>query len=258
MAKGDELDTVIQDLKDEEDWQSLAEVLNAKNSLPAAYQRNKRREFMNEQIRHKAYGHLFMEPFREWYEPDYVEIVRATAKKLEIKVRDSYTINVLEEKILVEVIERAREEIIKKDGEDAWREVERQAEEHLKQLIAEGRIPAAEAEWLKGLGPGAMMAALVAGRLAGFGLYIVANQIFFAISRYLGLEIGVAIAGPIIGRVLSFLLGPAGFIIGAILLFYGLGDTNWKKTIGAAVMIAILRRKLEYGAIDQAVKDIGG
>jgi uncharacterized protein YaaW (UPF0174 family) len=87
------------------------------------------------------------------------------------------------------------------------------------------------------------MAALASGRLAGFALYKVSMQAFFQIARFMGWRIGVAAAGPMIGGALSFLLGPAGWLLAGLTLVYDLGNTNWQKTIPAVVMTSILRRK---------------
>ena len=90
------------------------------------------------------------------------------------------------------------------------------------------------------------MAAIIAGRLGGFLLFMIANQIFFKITTTLGIRIGVAVAGPIIGRVLSSLLGPAGWILTGILLVYDFGNTNWKKVIPSVVATAMFRRQFEF------------
>ena len=111
-------------------------------------------------------------------------------------------------------------------------------------MAREGKIPQADILELKGMGPGGAMAAIIAGRLSGIAIYLWANKIFFAISRTLGLRIGVAVAGPIIGRTLSFLLGPAGWVLTGLWLVYDLGNTNWRKTVSAVVAVALLRRRL--------------
>ena len=98
------------------------------------------------------------------------------------------------------------------------------------------------------------MSLLLAGRLGGFGIYIVANQLFFALARSLGLRIGVAVAGPIIGRTLAFLLGPSGWALATVWLFLELVDTNWKKTIAAVTMIAAFRRRFAW----ETAQEIGG
>jgi uncharacterized protein YaaW (UPF0174 family) len=121
-------------------------------------------------------------------------------------------------------------------------------------MVESGELPASKLTRMKGIAPGGMMAALFGGRLAGFGLYILANQLFFFVARALGLGIGVAVAGPIIGRGLALLIGPAGWFFSGALMVLDLGATNWKKTVSAVVAIALLRQKL---AAD-AAREIGG
>jgi len=249
MAEGDELDVVLKNLTDKEDWLSLAKVLKREKDLKKIIGKSAEwRKFMNKAIRHRAYGHLIANIPRNEYEPDYIAIVRAAARKLRIKKDNSIGVEELEEKIIVEAIRKAKERFIKKHGEEAWRKIEDETEKNLQKLIADGKIPAEKIRQLKGLGAGTMMTAILAGRLAGFALYMAANQIFFAIARNLGLRIGVAVAGPIIGKSLAFLLGPAGWIIAGLWMFYDLGNTNWRKTISAVIMIAVLRRKLAFDA----------
>ena len=243
MSKNDQLDVVLKQSTAEE-LMELAEILGEENDLPEDHA--ERCEYLNGCVRW-AYGHSFANVFRDEYEPNYKPIVVAVAEKLKIKVRQHYATSDLEDKILVEMIESAKEHMIKEKGTEAWRKIEKEAEEELSRLLAEGKIPEAEAKHLKGMKPGGMMAALLAGKLVGFPLYILANQVFFAVARFLGLRVGVAIAGPIIGKALAFLLGPAGWLIAGVWAAYELLDTNWRKTISAVVMVASLRRRHMYG-----------
>ncbi len=244
MAKNDQLDLLLQDKRlTEEDWEGLAEVLRVKEELPADPE--ERRVFINMELRH-SYGHTVVNFFREWWEPDYEDIVRDVARKLKIPVRDHYKIEELEGKIVVEVIDSARERIVKKEGPEAWKKIEEEADREIGRLIEEGNIPKEMLENLKKARSMGVMTALVAGKLAGFKLYIVANQLFFSIARYLGLKVGVAVAGPIIGKVLAFLLGPAGWILAGLLLVFDLGNTSWKKVIPAVVLTASMRGRLLY------------
>lgn len=244
MAKNDELDAVLCDPRmTEKDFADLYEVLEIKTGVPDS----ERRIFFNTEIRH-SYGHTFVNRlFREWFDPDYSEIARETAKKLKLPVKETNTLEEIEDKILVEIIELAREKIVKEQGEQAWKDIERSVEEEIARLVSEGKIPAQFAEEFSKLRGAALIAAIIGGRVAGFALFIVANQIFFAISRSLGLRIGVALAGPIIGRTLAFLLGPAGWALSAILVAFDLGNTNWRKVIPAIVMIISLRRRFRFG-----------
>lgn len=239
MARNDELDGLIRDpLMTEEDWAFLREAMNPELQADIAK--------INEYVRHTCYGHSVANLFRDTYEPDYLEIVRATAKKLKINVRDHHTVNDIEDRILVEIIDQMKDGIIKEKGQAEWDRIEREAEEELRKAAAEGRMPGADAKAVKGAAPGTIMALIYAGRLSGIGIYLWANRIFFAISRFLGLGIGVAVAGPIIGRLLSLLLGPPGWMLTAVWLIWDLGKTNWRKTIQAVIAIAILRRQIDF------------
>lgn len=244
MSEYDELDQLLQEPGvSEEDFKSLATVLKIDDPVPRSAV--KRRKLFNSEIRH-CYGHTFANVFRNEYEPDYGEIVRAVASKLKLRIPDGDTITDIEHKIVVAVIENAKAQIIKEKGQAAWDSIEADAEEEIRKRVAEGKFPKEVLDDLKKLRGGMLLAALIGGRLAGIGLYLVANQIFFAIARNLGLRIGVAIAGPIIGRTLAFLLGPAGWVLGGIWLLYDFGNTSWRKVVPAVVIVAMLRARLQF------------
>ena len=243
MAKNDELDQLLRNEKmTDKDFGDLYEVLKIKKGVPML----QRVEFVNQSIRH-AYGHAAANVFRDCYDPDYDYIIRGVAKKLRIPVKDHNTLKELEDKIIIEVIEQIRERSIKEKGEDAWRESEKNIVAEIDRLIAEGVLPQAAADELKKLRGAALFAALIGGRLAGFSLYIVITQVFYAISRWLGLGLGVAVAGPIIGPAIAVVLGPAGLILAGLLVAFDLGNTNWGKVIPSIVLVICFRKRFEYG-----------
>ncbi len=245
MAQNDQLDTVLQDSRlSNDDWQSLADVLKL-DEFDITLPKNEKRELINRELRH-SYGHTFKNIFRDEYEPDYDEIIRATAKKLKLSVRAHHTIDELEDKILIEVIDRIKETIIKKEGEAAWEKIEEDVNNDIIKQYDEGNLPPGFLDELKKYKGGVLVALLLAGKLSGIAVYLVANQLFFAIARYLSLRIGVAVAGPIIGKSLAFLLGPAGWVFAALWLTYDIGNTNWKKVLPAAVIIIVLRKRFMY------------
>lgn len=246
MSKNDDLDSVLSTLTDEEDWKNLAKVLDL-GSLPLTDEERTRQ--LNMEIRHN-YGHTLANMFRDPYKPDYLEIVQETAAKLKIKVGTALGVWELEDRILAKVLETARKQIIKEKGQAAWNQIETEVSDQMEEAIRLGKVKPEVAAQLRGLGPAAMFAALVGGRLAGFALYMVANQAFFAIARAMGLRIGVAVAGPVIGGTLSFLLGPAGWLIGGLWFLLDLGGTNWKKVIPAVVLVAVFRRRQAFETTD--------
>ncbi len=244
MAKNDELDVLISDRRiEDEEWKAFGEILEIENILSKNVQ--ERQKMVNHEIRH-CYGHTFANMFRNEYEPDYVKpILLDVAKKLNIKVFN-YRVEDIEDAIMIKVIEIARDKIIKEQGTEAWVKIEKEIQDQLEEMIRMGKIQEDIAEELLKLRGAAMMAALIGGKMAGFALYIVANQVFFAIARALGLRIGVAVAGPIVGGVLAALLGPAGWLLAGVTILYDVGNTNWKKVIPATVMVAVIRKRLAF------------
>jgi len=241
MAKNDGLDQVLNSLSGDE-FEAYREVFNVSddeyNAAP------NKAFFFNKKIR-ETYVHFFSRPFKDEYSPDYKEIVEGTAKKLKISF-DGLDEEKIEEKILKRVLEITKENIIKEKGQDAWDDIEKEAEMKFREQVERGEIKGINVADLANLRGPALFAAILAGRFAGFGLYMFANQIFFAVARFFGLSIGVAVAGPIIGRVLAMLLGPFGWAIAAIMVAYDLGKTNWKKIIPIVVLTATYRKmKLE-------------
>ena len=243
MARGDELDVVLNDqLITDDEWISLAKVLKRETELPSSHE--ERRRFINEYLRH-AWGHSVRNLAREWYEPDYLPIVREVAQELKLSTKDHHSVEEIEIKIIGEVVDRYKDKIIKEKGRDAWLEIEKEIEDEIQVKIKRGEISEKLANQLRGIAPGGIVAAIIAGRLAGFALYIAVNQVFFAICRLLGVRIGVAVAGPIIGGTLSILLGPIGWGLSAAWMIYDFGNTNWGKVIPAVVIVACIRLRLQ-------------
>jgi ribosome biogenesis protein Nip4 len=63
---------------------------------------------MNAEIR-TNYGHTVANFFRGAFEPDYITIVRGAAKKLGVSFKDFHTVEEVEQKIIVEVMERTKQ-----------------------------------------------------------------------------------------------------------------------------------------------------
>ncbi|WP_455655135.1 hypothetical protein [Phascolarctobacterium sp.] len=250
MSKNDELDVVLQKITDREDWESLKEVCKyealdiddlTKQGLVKAF---------NKEIR-RNYGNTLKNIFRDEYSPDYSDIVKAVAAKFKITVPkgtlSEYDIRCIEEQLLIVILETTKEKIIKEKGYAAWEDIEKEASDSFEAIYKDGKISLDEYEEIKGkIISGGMLATIIAGKLSGFAIYMLTNQLFFAVSRYLGLGIGVAVAGPVIGKSLAFLLGPAGWVLTGLWVLYGLGGTNWEKTIGAVLIIGAFRKKQEF------------
>lgn len=100
----------------------------------------------------------------------------------------------------------------------------------MEKLYREGKISTIDyTQYIKIAGKGGLIALIIAGKMSGFIVYMLANQLFFAVARSLGISIGVAVAGPIIGRTISIFLGPVGWVLSGLWLLSDLGSTNWKR-----------------------------
>jgi uncharacterized protein YaaW (UPF0174 family) len=96
---------------------------------------------------------------------------------------------------------------------------------------------------LVGLGPGAVAAAIAAGRMGGFATYKIAVRLAHAIAKAIlgrGLPFG---AGAIIGRGLNLFLGPVGIVLTALWSAADLASPAYRVTIPCVVQIAYLRQK---------------
>ena len=247
MAKNDALDVVLKKITEKEDWESLKEVCQCTDLDISYYSQQGLVKYFNKEIR-RNYGNTIKNIFRDEYSPDYDDIIRAVAKKFKITIPvnqlSNYDISCIEENILGIVLKNIKEKIIQEKGYAAWCKIEEEAVSAFEQLYKDGEITLEEYEEIKNkmISTGVIMT-IIAGKISGFAVYMLMNQLFFTISRYLGLGISVAVAGPIIGKSLAFLLGPGGWALAALWVLVDLGSTNWKKTIGALLLIGVFRKK---------------
>ena len=242
--KNDALDVVLKKITDEEDWQVLLEICDCKATIKLEELTNTGRALaFNKEIR-SNYGNNFVNIFRDEYSPDYSDILKATAEKLSIEnIPDyltDYDIEVLEYNIIVKILKMVKKQIIKARGFAAWDEIEKEAVDNIDKIYAAGKITSEYYTRLKNIAASSsIMEEIIAGKVSGFVLYVIINQIFFAISRYLGLGIDVRIGWPIF----TLLYSPLYPFLTDI---YANRDKNWKKTILTVVFIAVMRQKLKY------------
>ncbi len=250
MAIGDELDKLLADDRLlREDWEGIEKVLGI--ALPTSA--SERRTLVSKEIRHN-YGHSLKNIFREWYEPDYVEIVRATAEKLKIDFSNCKTVSKIEDEILFKVLGLARESFIKEYGLTAWNEIEKEIERDINEKLSQqGFMLPGDVEKLKQARATGFMNTLLAGGLSDVAAYAVLSLSLMSIARFVmlrsGLGVGAMMApvvagGAMIAAPVSLLFGPAGWLWAGGLLVFEVGNTNWKKTIPAIVVVASYRRKL--------------
>lgn len=252
MSRGDALDVVLNKIHNIEDWKSLVDICDCAYKIkPEELSRVGLVKNFNQEIR-SNYGHTFLNMFRDEYEPDYEEIVRETAIKLKIKsvpdkLNSIFDVECAERLIIGKILEEVKEAIIKKEGYAAWEKIEADVKANIEKLYHEGKISTSDyTKYIQRVGQGGLIAFIISGNIVGFKFFQLANQLFFAIARYFGISVGVAVAGPIIGRTIAAFLGPLGWILSGLWLIVDLGSTNWKKTIGTVFFIAVLRQQQKY------------
>jgi uncharacterized protein YaaW (UPF0174 family) len=96
---------------------------------------------------------------------------------------------------------------------------------------------------LAGLGPGAVAAALAAGRLAGFATFKIAVIVANAIARAI-LGRGLTFAGgAALTRTMGVMLGPVGWVLTGIWTLADLASPAYRVTVPCVVQIAYMRQK---------------
>ena len=167
--------------------------------------------------------------FREDENVSYTEIVVAVAKKLKI---ESAAISL--EDIELRIIQRILEKVWEKMTPTQRKQMEHDLQQEAQKL---GKGPL-----FFGAGGAGIFAALTAGRLAGFPVYMLASSALKAVTSALGITLPFA-AYMGASRAISLLLGPPGWIATGLLTIIGFSGGNYKRVIPAVVYIAALRAK---------------
>ncbi|WP_416268286.1 ubiquinol-cytochrome C chaperone family protein [Burkholderia cepacia] len=155
---------------------------------------------------------------------DYDELVRDVADHLNVAYHKAAGVERIESAILQKLFADTLENMTEEERAEALREM------NLGDLV--------------GLGPGAVAAAIAAGRMGGFATYKIAVRLAHAIAKALlgrGLPFG---AGAIIGRGLNLFLGPVGIVLTALWSLADLASPAYRVTVPCVVHIAYLRQKV--------------
>jgi hypothetical protein len=243
MAKDDQLDVVLSRISDEE-LKAYQDILKIKDEQVGAH----KVEFFNNEIR-GTYRNPLISRYNSRYQPDYDIMVKSVARKLRIPCGQFPSLEDVENKILLHILELIKKKVIKEKGATAWQAIEEEAEKNIRDLIEQKNMPGMNPkDILNPRGP-AVMTAIISGRLAGMSIYLFANQVFFSTARVFGVSLGGAVLSPAIGRVLAIGLGPVGLLLSGVLLLLDLNkflDSDWKKLIPSVVLTILYRRMLEY------------
>lgn len=284
MARNDSLDVVIKEalnLLSKDDCRCLAEAIGEIDLFDELFDNNKHdlAKIFNREIR-TNYGHTVANLYKELftdkdnaYDIDYIRILAATADKLDVKCKvhgkyyDSWEeavdksaiidtgsidkngdIEHLEFQIINQVIKKIKEYILEHKGKKAWEEIDAKLKEEAYAMFLAGEITEEAFKSINiYLASGLCITAFIAlAKQFGFEFYKFSMVIIFDISKILGLGWSVAGAGCTASHILHEILNnKLVFILGIVLTIYGLGDTNWSKTISAIIVIAGLRQILK-------------
>lgn len=246
MAKGDQLDIILCDPGlTWDDWETLGSIFELTNINQVS--KLEKREMINRELRH-AYGNTALNLFRNSYEPDYEEIVRKTAMILDLNEKaplQTATLAQIEEFIVLEILSRLKTQIIKESGLHAWHDIEDSVDSEVQKYLIAGKCPSCITSRFKALRGPALLAALLAGRMAGLPQYVAASELILALAQRFGFP-DLPMAGSLLERAIASLFGPLGWTASFFWLGLDMGDTNWKRVIPAVFVIASLRKRLHH------------
>ncbi|MGK8200622.1 zinc-ribbon domain-containing protein [Burkholderia cepacia] len=154
---------------------------------------------------------------------DYDELLRDVADHMKVPFHKDANPERIEAAVLQKLFADALESMTEAEREDALRGM------NLGDLV--------------GLGPGAVAAAIAAGRLGGFATYKIAVRVAHAIAKAIlgrGLPFG---AGAVIGKGLNLFLGPIGMALTALWTAADLASPAYRVTVPCVVHVAYLRQK---------------
>jgi uncharacterized protein YaaW (UPF0174 family) len=157
----------------------------------------------------------------------YEEVVRDVASHLKVDVPADATVVDRETAILMKILRKSFAGM---------------SEDERRQVIAE--IGAGEAIWA----PGAVAAAILAGRLGGFATYKLATIVANSVARaLLGRGLSFAATGTAM-RTLSIAIGPIGWVLTGLWTIADFSAPAYRVTVPCVIQIAYIRQRLLYEA----------
>ena len=158
--------------------------------------------------------------------PSYKDIVRQVADKLRIDYKKYHSTKEIEIKIAQKVMETVWEKMTPEQREEMEEELRKAAQKFDKtgSLVASGSI----------------FGALMAAKLSGFGVYLLASTALGCITHGLGFTLPFAVYTTM-SRAIARIIGPVGWIGAGLLMIWKLTGPNYNKLISAIVYIGRLR-----------------
>lgn len=166
------------------------------------------------------------------HQPSYKEIVQQVAGELKVQYRQYESTEEIEIKIAQKVMETVWERMTP---------VQRQE--------MEAQLRAAAAQFNRGgelLSSVSVFGSLMAARLSGFGIYLLASTTLGAITGVLGITLPFVVYTTM-SSAIAVILGPVGWVGAGLFAVWQLTGPNYQKLIPAVLYICALRARLAGG-----------
>lgn len=174
-----------------------------------------------------AFGLIYRETVGA--QSSYAQVLCTLLRKLDVNCDPSYGCEALEEAL------------VRKAFEPLWAQLKRPERGELTQALAHAvdRLGKTR-EWAE---VGGLTGLMVAGKLGGFGTYVMASTVIHSASTSIGVTLPFAFYKGV-SSAISVALGPVGLIGLSVYAIYRLTGTNFAKLLPVALYISLLRYEL--------------
>jgi uncharacterized protein YaaW (UPF0174 family) len=209
----------------EEERQALADILEAKSSTVAditkALQWN-----ASDKVAYHIINLFSAEGI------SYKEIIKKTLDKHKIQ----YKLYETEKELEIRLAQHVMETVWNKMTDEQKAEMEEQLQKEAARFDKTGETIAG----------GSIVAAMVAGNVSGFGVYLLASTSLGALTGWIGVTLPFAVYTGM-SSVISVILGPVGWASLGLAAIWSVGSPNYQRLTQAILYISALRAKIEGG-----------
>lgn len=177
------------------------------------------------------HANVFQSVYREAFgnHASYADVLCTLLQKLEVTCMPSQGCEALEEALVRKVFEPVWASLKQSQRGDLTQALERN-------IASLGKTR----EWIE---VGGLSGLMVAGKLGGFGTYLLASSAIHGASASLGITLPFALYKGV-SSAIGVALGPVGMVGLSIYALYRVTGTNYTKLIPAALYISLLRYEL--------------
>lgn len=279
MSKYDELDVVLRNIKNIEDWIALAYIcgcedietnLTLTNFMTKIKNIESLSKYTNEAIDQEVlskifnkeirsnFGNTFVNILRDEYTPDYSVILKNTAKEIGVKYIPSMQVlsindvEYLEREIFTAVLQNIKKSIIEKQGISRWENIELNTKNNLLQTFEKGKITKEEYDELKiNINNTDIISLIETAKISGFLIYVLEKAISTVINKELGLDekkVKVQFFDPMVMISTCIYVPPTPFLVQALQAAWAvlISDIKKRRTLGTILFITALRQRQKY------------